>query len=92
VEWIYESTPAETKDHSFLTQTPSAIPCQETVQTLFQLAKKGHLKKLLLQLDEVEQSDAQFAPFIDQIRQLTRSFQMDRTCTFLEHYLQKKEG
>jgi response regulator of citrate/malate metabolism len=92
LEWIHASATEKNEKQCSSHQISPIIPDQETLRSLFKSAKRGHLKKILLQLDELEQSDTQYSPFVMRIRQFAKSFQMDRMCTYLEHYLQEQEG
>ena len=50
---------------------------------LRELVQRGDLKNLLAQADELEQCDADYRPFLEELRALARSFQVNQIVRLL---------
>jgi two-component system, sensor histidine kinase ChiS len=82
VEWQLAATAdaagADTEAAAELT-----LPPEDTLTTLHDLAEFCDVNGFHRQLDELEQTDARYAPFIAKLRPLAQSFQWDDICDFL---------
>jgi len=77
LEWIYEPTqqlPALAE--SDLSKPAAATLPPEHVSSLLELASKGRVKKLLQQLDDLEQADPQYQPLIGELRGFIKQFRL----------------
>lgn len=61
----------------------SVLPVASEMTTLRWLAQRGDIKNLLAQLERLEQSNADFQPFVQQIRALAQSFQVNQIVRLL---------
>lgn len=59
------------------------LPSQSDLVDLRQLAQIGDIGGILERLDQIEQADATLTPFVTELRQLARSFQIKRIQRFL---------
>jgi CheY-like chemotaxis protein len=84
IEWLYENPKSVDVSGKEL-----LIPSHDILQPLHVLATKGHLRKLLDDLDKLEHSFPQFSPFTAKARRLAREFQMDQLCKFLARSLEE---
>ncbi len=93
--WQYaphDTDVASTADSSMADYVQVQRPAPEQIEALLTLARKGHLKKLLITLDELEHSGPHcFDTFTGQVRHIARSFQMNQLCRFLEYSLHAGE-
>jgi PAS domain S-box-containing protein len=80
IEWIYaedakeQAEPEPTSDVESVQFTD--IP-SDRVKNLLEFAERGSLTKILAELKELEQIDAQYAPLVKKLRQLTQNFQFE---------------
>ena len=85
LEWVYashsafpDSTPPEEK-------TLVPIP-KEELTALLGLAKGGKIGAIRKQLAKIEELDEQYKPFIEELRKITKSFDMAQLRKFLMTY------
>ncbi|HEY9608510.1 hypothetical protein, partial [Allocoleopsis sp.] len=68
-------------------QTAELVPPPaEEVALLFDLAMKGRVKTLLEEVERIEQLDDKFVPFVKEIRQLAKNFQVKKIREFIKQY------
>jgi CheY-like chemotaxis protein len=81
--WIYEHSSA-----SLLDATPVVLigPSPEQASLLFQFATTGNIRKVIEYVTQLEQQNAQLAPFAEKIRQLAKSFKMSKIEEFIKSY------
>ena len=86
LEWVYASdsiTPDSTpKKKSSLIPLP-----QEELTVLLGLAKGGKIGAIRKHLDKIEELDDQYKPFIEELRKVTKCFDMAQLTKFLMTYL-----
>ena len=68
--------------------TEIVIPSPQEIFVLYDLARKGLMKDLLDQIDQLEESDARLSKFCQFLRQLSKGFQLKKIRVFLEQYLE----
>jgi PAS domain S-box-containing protein len=85
--WVYEELPEAALFPASQTLT---LPSPEALSHLFDLASRGHLRKLLRELDELDQTAPQCVFFTSELRDFARQFQMDQMCHYIERYLKKE--
>ena len=90
LEWIYEHRVEQKTVVSSLEGQEFVLPAENELYILYELVTKGDLRKLLSQLDKLEQSDIQLLSFTAKIRQFARNYQMDQMCKYLEQYVEEK--
>jgi CHASE2 domain-containing sensor protein/nitrogen-specific signal transduction histidine kinase len=66
-----------------------ALPQPSDLAVLLDLARKGVLKNLIKQLDDLEQQDASLLPFTTQLRQLVSGFQVKKLQELLQQYTEQ---
>ncbi|MDG4549040.1 MAG: histidine kinase dimerization/phospho-acceptor domain-containing protein [Candidatus Contendobacter sp.] len=59
------------------------LPPASKIAALRELAQRGDLKNLLAQADELERCDADYRPFLEELRVLARSFQVNQIVRLL---------
>lgn len=102
LEWIYEPTneAQRIRQENFLSypkegqqppenslQTAERVPPPaEELDLLFDLAMKGRVKTLLEEIERLEQLEPKFVPFVKEIRQLAKNFQLKKIREFIQQY------
>ncbi len=59
------------------------LPPASDIAALRVLAQRGDVKSLLVQMDELEQRDTDYRPFVEQLRGLARAFQVNQLVRLL---------
>ena len=98
--WIYENEAAseqrvnttEKLNQPSDSETPNAAskviaPSPEQASILFDLAMRGDIAGIIEEVERLEQSDQQFAPFCQEIRQLAKAFDEEKICELVEQYI-----
>ncbi|HEY9615042.1 hybrid sensor histidine kinase/response regulator [Allocoleopsis sp.] len=68
-------------------QTAELVPPPaEELALLFDSAMKGRVKTLLEQLERLEKLDNRFVPFVKELRQLAKNFQIKKIREFIKQY------
>ena len=84
LDLLYEDEPdSQRKSEGKTEVTAMALPPQETLSGLLDLAMRGDLNKILVQANNLEKADAQFAPFVMQLKSLAHGYQVKKLCEFL---------
>jgi CHASE2 domain-containing sensor protein/nitrogen-specific signal transduction histidine kinase/DNA-binding response OmpR family regulator len=79
-QWIYDETGVNLviQPTSKIGEIAIVPPAADVLTRLHDLAMRGNLKGIEQELVELEQGDPHFLPFVDRIRQLTKSFQVKK--------------
>ncbi|MEH1874586.1 hybrid sensor histidine kinase/response regulator [Nostoc sp.] len=93
--WIYkQSQPDGEKAKEATTANSQSVqltpPSPQILQELVTLASKGNFNGILKWADQLEQTDTNFAPFANEIKQLARQFDEDLILNFLTQYGMEK--
>ena len=93
--WIYkQSQPDEEKAKAATTANSQSAqltpPSPQVLQELVTLANKGNFNAILKWADQLEETDTNFVPFANELRQLARQFDEDLIINFLTQYAMKK--
>ena len=91
IEWVYETPDGDDDDE--LTKhaaEANALPPPEILRTLQDLARRGHLRKILDYIAELERTTPEWRVFLENIRTFAKNFRMDPMCQFLERYLEEE--
>jgi hypothetical protein len=88
--------PTESRDEE-LSKEKTAVECQSEaepaqivplpqpeIEQLLALAERGSVKKILAALNDIEHLDEKYTPFINKLRKLAKSFQIDEIVELLE--------
>ncbi|MDY6938320.1 MAG: CHASE2 domain-containing protein [Cyanobacteriota bacterium] len=90
-EWIYEEPIATSADSSSTNgqsaSMPTVPPSDEILQKLYDLARRGNLKGIEREVTQLELDDTTLEPFASQVRQLTKSFQVNKVRDLIQSYL-----
>jgi signal transduction histidine kinase/FixJ family two-component response regulator len=96
LEWIYEVS-KETNQVDDI--NPLQIKCSGLVlpsiadlHLLYDLSRKGLVHNLNQEMERIEKVDLQLRPFIQEIRQLVKSYQLTKIRGFIEPYLDRVES
>lgn len=96
LEWIYEeailpaSPEGELKSQGRSEELlPLVYPTAETLTPLLELARQGDIRGILRQAEELAQSEEQWIPFTERVRQLAESFQEVKLRQWIEEILTK---
>lgn len=87
LEWIYEESESVRSISGFraLFSSPIVPPASE-INTLFELAKIGDISSILERTTHIEQMGAEFVPFVTEVRQFAKGFQVKKLREFLAQY------
>lgn len=90
--WVYqdisETLPSlPSNNHS--SPTTLVLPARDALARLQDLALRGNLKGIELEMSQLEQSDARLQPFTDRVRQLTKRFQVKQVRELIQSYLEQ---
>ena len=87
IEWTYEEDTVALNPSSF---NSLIAPPQPEIDTLYDLAMKGHLQGIMKQAANIEQIDEKFVPFANKLRQLSKGFQEKAMKEFISQYRGEK--
>ncbi|WP_449419749.1 ATP-binding protein [Phormidium nigroviride] len=87
IEWTYEEDTVTVNPSS---SNSLIAPPQPEIDTLYDLAMKGHLQGIMKQAANIEQIDEKFAPFANKLRQLSKGFQEKAMKEFISQYRGEK--
>jgi len=87
LEWIYESPPVIDEVETPPDESNSLIiPPPETIHLLYQLAKKGDVKRIREQAANLAESDSAYIPFVKEITHLAKRYRIRQIQTLLKTY------
>jgi CheY-like chemotaxis protein len=85
LEWIYNQqslpTPKDETSSDCLINLPT-----DQIDTLLSLARKGDIKRIRQKIDELETLNEDYKPFVIQMRQLTKKYQIKKIRDLMESY------
>ncbi len=91
LEWIYEQDEVEeTKNEKDVQNSNLVIPLENSA-ILLEFARRGNIGGILEQAARLEQLDNKFIPFVSELRQLAKGFQIKQIQEFLKTYILKNE-
>jgi CheY-like chemotaxis protein len=86
LEWVYDSTDAPLT--SFLQcETPPLGPSSEQASALFKLIMSGNIKKIIENVEQLEQQNAKLSPFAEAVRKLAKNFEMSKLKELVKPYI-----
>ena len=68
-------------------RAPLLPPPQQQLEMLYEAAMLGMMSQIRKPLDEIEQLDANYIPFVAQVRELARRFEDEKIVAFVAGYL-----
>lgn len=87
LEWRYDSDTIEKVSVQKADQ-PFVPPPQEELTALLDLAKVGKIMAIRQQIGRMEKLGDQYRPFIEELRTIVKSFDMDQLVKFLVRYVE----
>jgi PAS domain S-box-containing protein len=84
VTWIQAPRPAA--DRSDAADVPLVAPDSEDLQTLYRLAKVGHMRSIREHAERLGEQDARYRPFVDRVRAMTDRFESRGILELIERY------
>jgi PAS domain S-box-containing protein len=89
LEWIYE-TPTTQNPVAVPLPTQMMSPAVEQTQALFKLAKSGKVKEIIKTAEELSKANPNLHPFVENVCQLAKGFQIVKLKKFLSNRLENK--
>jgi PAS domain S-box-containing protein len=86
LQWIYQEKSPTPQPSPASNEDPPTIPPTDAIETLYQLTRKGSLKKVQKYVASLQQRDPQLTSFSQKVLQLARSFQEEELLEFLEKH------
>jgi len=90
LEWLYEGNNKadyEPDESTLLAPNTIVPPPAEDLSRLYDLALKGRVKAIKDQVNELAKLDEKLTPFAQEIRELAKTFQIEKIQIFLQQYL-----
>lgn len=91
LEWVYETDPEYQKPASDREAEPHmpdmALPPAEELEHLFDLARRGSMRKIHRRAEQIETMDEKYKPFARKLQQLAKNFEDQIIKTLLKQYL-----
>jgi CheY-like chemotaxis protein len=91
VKWIYEIHKDSNQFHEVdpiqIKCSGLVLPSVEDLHLLYDLSRKGLIHNLNQEMERIEKLDLQTKPFIQEIRQLVKNYQLTKVRSFIEPYL-----
>lgn len=88
LEWKYEER--ESPERVLTELEAKVVPPQSELDILYKLAEDGDFSELHRNLDRLQQLEGRYLGFINQIRDLARSYQDKEICELIERYQGKR--
>lgn len=85
LEWVYDALPSEKTQAQSVVQAQS-LPPKEELHALYDAAKIGDILELRARLQQLEAGDHQFGSFVEELRHLVDTFQLQEIRDFLQTY------
>ncbi|WP_071517924.1 hybrid sensor histidine kinase/response regulator [Geitlerinema sp. PCC 9228] len=89
LQWTYDAKETATEAVKEVREESLIVPPPEVMETLYNLAYRGSLKKVQKYAESLQQEDGRFVPFSRKVVQFTRTFQEKQLIEFLKQYRQK---
>ena len=90
LEWVYAS-PSDHLDPAVKEEMPLIPLPQEELKALLALAKGGKIGAIRKHLKEIEELDDQYQPFLEELRKITKSFDMAQLTKFLSAHVEQNQ-
>jgi len=90
IEWIYEQEKQKSPapEQPITTAAMSVKLPPQKAELLFDLAMKGDVKRIREQVQQLEQLDSKYEPFISELRPLIKSYQVKRIRELIRPYVE----
>ena len=92
--WRYEETESSLDRIATSSAAPRELilPPSEDLKILLELAQNGLIKKLIETAEQIEQKNDRYQPFIQNILQLAKKFQIEKIESLINQYLTNPEA
>ena len=91
IVWEYEHNPSTIATDNLvdtaIDNVKFVVPEPEDLAILLSLTQQGRLKKLTEEAARIQQLNQEYAPFIEKILELTKSFQLQRIENLIQEYM-----
>jgi len=74
LEWVYDSPSTTFYQEDEDTESPFTAPSSEQASALFKLIMGGHIKKILENVEEIEQQESKLSPFAQKVKKICKKF------------------
>jgi PAS domain S-box-containing protein len=85
LHWTYGPHAASSAEHEAV--APLVAPPRNELETLHQLARMGNMRDIVQWAGRVDELDARYRPFADQLRLLAKGYQSKAIMTLVQRYL-----
>jgi signal transduction histidine kinase/FixJ family two-component response regulator len=84
LEWIYDTSTTFSQKE---TKSPFIAPSSEQASTLFNLIMGGNIKKIIENVEQIEQQESKLSPFAQKVKRLAKSFEMSKLKELVKPYI-----
>ncbi len=91
LQWIHEEASQETAAERGEEAGDFAIPPQEEIEKLYQLARLGNMQHICAQADYLKELDPRYGAFAKQLRNLAENYQSKAIVALVKRYLTRHE-
>jgi len=95
LEWVYktrEESVLPDRDEQQQRDNVFVAPPLSELSILYKFAHGGDIRRIRAQLDHIEQLDQRYDPFVREVRQLAKRFQIRQIRELVQHYLEQYPG
>jgi len=86
LEWVYDRI--EMPDSfQFDPNTPLIAPSSNQASALFKLIMTGNIKKIIENVEQLEQQESKLSPFAQRVKQLAKGFEMSKLKEIVKPYI-----
>ncbi|OKH47285.1 hypothetical protein NIES2101_23760 [Calothrix sp. HK-06] len=89
IEWLYQHNSEQSTQNKTNTNSPNkiTIPSQEVLEYLYEIARKGDIKKISFEAEKLKEASETLIPFADKIINLSERYQIKLIRDFLKGLL-----
>ena len=91
LNWVYKHTLSQIKPPTSTTATSIILPDAYELKALLEHVETGYLKGIKVEVEKLAQLDEQYQPFVNQLRELVKGFNIQKIRHFLESIRQSQE-
>jgi PAS domain S-box-containing protein len=92
LEWLYENNEtlsSQSSQEEKEANLPIIGPSSEQASSLFKWVMRGNIKKIIAQVNELEQENTALGAFAEKVRELAKQFEMSKLQEFVKSYINK---
>ncbi|BAZ15093.1 integral membrane sensor hybrid histidine kinase [Calothrix sp. NIES-4071] len=88
LEWVYEQKTQQSEITSESQEEIAIIaPPKKELETLFNFAQKGNIKAIITQVENLQQIDEKYKPFVTKIQKMAKKYEVKKIKKFINLYL-----